>query len=114
MASGRSIERRRGRHVEHFLAHPTAGGDGAVGEPDDLPVAHAPVRRLAMFRRAILCDWGMRSQGDQSAGQAGARGDAFGVHQDGNVIASVDANVHPPQGNRIVGSPGAACIRLLP
>ena len=90
---GERVERRRGGHVEQFLAHPTAGGDGAVGDADGLAVTQ---HRFAGFQvvQGDLVRLRNALARHESIGQERAGRRAFGVHQDGDIVAGVYANVH--------------------
>src|ERR1019366_8423159 len=87
------IERRGFRHVEEFLAHPTAGGDRAVGEADGLPVTDHRLAGLDILQGDFV-RLGNALAGYEASGQEIARRRAFRVHQDGDIVAGVDANVH--------------------
>ena len=105
------VEGRGGGEREHVLADPAAGFHVAKDVADDL---------------AIADDWGAdgeRGEGDfvglrdgfgggEAAGEAGAGGDAFGIHDYGNIIVAVDFDVEGiHECNQRVSFQSATCRR---
>ena len=90
---GECVEGRGGGHVEEFLADPTAGGDGAVGDADGLAVTQHGFAGFQVVERDFV-RLGNALARHQAIGQERAGRRTLGVHQDGDVVAGIYANVH--------------------
>ena len=69
------------------------GGDGPVGVADDVAVAHHGLAGFEIGQRDLVRLGNALPRGEP-AGQNGALGGAFGMDDDGDIVARVHANVH--------------------